>query len=288
MTSKSKPEKDLAPAGSADVLTERSPDQPIVEELRRLYAEADERRRERERQFVKDMEYVQRYRLTGHGFSPKGKRRLFDAVADMRELEQEISDAAAWREKLLTSREFQIVIDVMPETERMAKALNLVEFLRFGYAIFHTTPLSRAVNPEDIRNDLEAQAKVVSLLIPEDSALRERAKALCNLPTVAFLLEFAALLVLNSDARVLREIADRYHSSEDRLGLGFNPENLGRRGAAASSIQGAWRGWMVKELAERMPQNLKDRDAAIAGLLQFASVAVTRQNVRSILLKGHT
>jgi hypothetical protein len=111
---------------------------------------------------------------------------------------------------------------------------------------------------------------------------QEIADDLRNPDTASAHLERAAQLVTDDEARVLRGIAARYGVPEM-----LNPENLSTRGGAASSFEGAWRGWLVRELVQHIPQKIENRDATIANLLCLAGLKVTRQYIRSILRKGH-
>ncbi len=70
-----------------------------------------------------------------------------------------------------------------------------------------------------------------------------------------------------------------------------DPSNLGARGAAASRPSGAWRGWLVRELKQKLPhfEVTPDRFATITKLLTWAGVKdLTPNLVRAILLKGTT
>lgn len=62
---------------------------------------------------------------------------------------------------------------------------------------------------------------------------------------------------------------------------------IGKRGGSADS-SGAMRGLVVRMIARHVPTSTTNRYAAIAYISNLAGVPVSRQKVRSIILKGHT
>jgi hypothetical protein len=65
----------------------------------------------------------------------------------------------------------------------------------------------------------------------------------------------------------------------------FDPSELGSRGKAQTSPEGALRGWMIGELDRRIPpiEHLATRYSAIAGLLVYAGIEIKSDRVRSIV-----
>jgi len=69
---------------------------------------------------------------------------------------------------------------------------------------------------------------------------------------------------------------------------GLNPRRLGRSGAARAKPEGAWRGWLVRELDARLPVDVPERYATIASILGHCGIIIEPVNVRSILRPGAT
>lgn len=70
----------------------------------------------------------------------------------------------------------------------------------------------------------------------------------------------------------------------------FDPALLGRRGGAgrAAASDGAWRGWLVRQLDQLLPARMPKRYATIAGLLRHCGADISPLLVRSILFRGAT
>lgn len=222
-----KPTKKKPPAAPPAPEIPESSTQSVIETLRREYAEADDRRRERE---------------------------------------QDIVEFHAWREALFAERVFLSAIEAMPDAERTEKAKLLVACLRSIWSVFHvpaTPPRSKKNKPSSMSVNVDPQ---------------EVADDIRDLDSRVSMLEHEATLLIDDEAIVLRKIAARL-----RLFIEFHPTNLGTQAKALSSLQSGWNGWSVKELSERVPDRIKDRNAIISKLLKYAGANVSRQTVGRVL-----
>lgn len=71
------------------------------------------------------------------------------------------------------------------------------------------------------------------------------------------------------------------HSPADQWAP-FDRANIGTRGAAATDVDSAMRGWFVTELLTMLPENVEQRDATAAALLRHAGMDITPDRVRTI------
>jgi hypothetical protein len=63
---------------------------------------------------------------------------------------------------------------------------------------------------------------------------------------------------------------------------------MGRRGNAAINQEGAWRGFICRQLNQSLPDNIPNRYATIAELALLAGISVSRVQARSLIMKGRT
>ena len=96
---------------------------------------------------------------------------------------------------------------------------------------------------------------------------------------------------------ILERIADamsqvpgiEYRQVQDYELLGVDPSNVGGAGGNANKPDlGRTQALLIKELAETIPEDVKNRNALIARIAQSRFPKVTRQYVRSTLMRGHT
>jgi hypothetical protein len=73
----------------------------------------------------------------------------------------------------------------------------------------------------------------------------------------------------------------------ERNSYGVRSELIGKRGGAGDP-EGASRALIIKELDKRLPQKISNRYSLIADLIAITGDDVSRQLVRSVLLRGHT
>ena len=70
-------------------------------------------------------------------------------------------------------------------------------------------------------------------------------------------------------------------------GFNFNLDNIGKRGGA-SDPDGALRAFMIREIAEYIPNSMTERYSVIHKLVSHVGIQTNRHYVRSLLMKGKT
>ena len=152
---------------------------------------------------------------------------------------------------------FLRALDAMPKIDRLEGGMKIVACLLNIQDIFEgMTPMSKAVNPRDVADELRESEQRAAML--EDEARQQS----------------------SDDALLLRRMAAHLRPLGSAT---MKPELLAERLRPGLSDESAWRGWCVKELEQHIPEGIKNRDALIVGLLKHAGLNVKNPNVNSIL-----